>query len=105
MPKPSQSQKSFGQELDLRTNLLSLISQNQTKINVEILLDNNFGINYELHRRENDRGAQNPEHRKMLQLMRSKLLCYVCLKSKDDFTSRTQVGWISDNQLLLTLNN
>ena len=37
--------------------------------------------------------------------MKSKLLCYVSVKSKNDFLYSSEVGWISDNKLILTLDN
>ena len=38
-------------------------------------------------------------------MLKSRLLCYVAVKRKTDFQFSSEVGWISDNYLLLTLDN
>lgn len=33
------------------------------------------------------------------------LLCFISIQSKNDYTFTSEVAWISNNQLLLTVNN
>ena len=38
-------------------------------------------------------------------MMKSKLLCYVSVKQANNFEHPSEVGWITDNKLILTLDN
>ena len=42
---------------------------------------------------------------KKLKMMKSQLLCYVSVKSKNDFHFSSEVGWISNEKLILTIDN
>ena len=81
-----------------------MVSQNKNQINIEILLDSGQGDISDLHKKNEWNEAENEEVRK-LKLMKSKLLCYVSVKSMNEFLYSSEIGWISDNKLILTLDN
>ena len=96
-------QKQLNRKIFSKRQVLSLVSQGNHEIRIELILDKdvlNFGQKHVENTNETNKS-------KSIQLNDDKacLTCYINVMSKDYLLTDSEVGWLSSSKLLLTINN
>ena len=94
-------QRQLNQKIFSKRQVLSLVSQGNHEIRIELILDKdvlNFGQKHIEIANETNKSIQ-------LNDDKACLTCYINVMSKDYLLTDSEVGWLSSSKLLLTINN
>ena len=86
--------------------MLSLVSQGNHEIRIELILDKdvlNFGQKHVENTNETNKNKS--IHHQKLNDDKACLTCFINVMSKDYLLTDSEVGWLSSSKLLLTINN